>query len=420
MIWNNTKGFPPSLITYLGSVGAFSPGSSTVPVWSEDCKLSFVDSYVRLVKKAHHKKQQPMYPLGSSEIQSHPFAVWTGGTSGGREVIMVFGKWSAADVLRLSQHYSLRRRWERLVACHEWIYHDLFTVLSDWVNIRNAAARELRDRSIEVNQETFTGNVLQRMRRLNRAMATNILLRESLLIQQSSLKEIIALASERYTEFRGLGEDAAEISFISRCIQVDKTLSHDLSVIQGILEQLQNLMTMIISVEQISTGQSVARLTYLGFVFLPLSFVAAIFGITTFTASPKWYPVGAVSALLVTIIVALCTPYLLSAWSSKSATLGGYLSRAKEPEYLDVAERGRSLSRVASSRGSEILYTRRDGSWPRSGVDGSYGLSVPIFSEALHLDKPDTVVLPAILVANNGSKSPERVRLSSTKTAHTV
>jgi hypothetical protein len=274
VIWNSAEGFPTSLIKYLGSVGALSPGSSTVPMWNEDCKLSFVHSYVRLVKEAHHRKHQPMYPLVDSEVQSHPFAVWSGGTLGDRKVIMVFGKWSAADVLQLSQHYSHRRRWERLVACHEWIYHDLLTVLSDWTSIWNAAAGELRDRSSEVNQETFTGNVLQRMRRLNRAMATNILLRESLLIQQSSLKEIIALAPERYVEFRGLEEDAAEISFASRCNQVDRTLSHDLAVVQGILEQLQNLMAMIISVEQISTGQSVARLTYLGFVFLPLSFVA--------------------------------------------------------------------------------------------------------------------------------------------------
>lgn len=273
---NSFHNFPPFLSNYLRSIGAFSPGSSTVPEWDDIQNLVFVHNYVRLVKDPLCQQGRPMYMLGDAEVQSWPFAVWSGAVSSHahESTVIVFGRWSALDISRVQQHYSSKRRWDRLAACHEWIYHDLNTILSDWVGIWNAAAWELRDRSIEVNQENFTGNVLQRMRRLNRAMATNILLRESLLIQQNSLKEIIVLAPQRYFEFRSLEQDAAEVGFISRCSQMDKALSHDLLVVQGMLEQLENLMAMIVSIEQISTGQSVARLTSLGFFFLPVSLVA--------------------------------------------------------------------------------------------------------------------------------------------------
>ncbi|PMD42306.1 hypothetical protein L207DRAFT_580972 [Hyaloscypha variabilis F] len=190
---------------------------------------------------------------------------------------MVFGKWSTQDAALVSKHYSsgASKRWDRLIVAPEWIFHDLNSIFGDWNHIWRLSARVLRDRSLEVNDESFTGNVLQRMRRQNRAMATNIWLRECLLIQQSSVKEIISYGPGQYSEFDSLTKDFAETSFMNRCSQVEKSIAHDLLIAHGILEQLQNLMTMIISIEQISSGQSVARLGFLGFVFLPLSFVAA-------------------------------------------------------------------------------------------------------------------------------------------------
>ncbi|KAH8586963.1 hypothetical protein B0O99DRAFT_694995 [Bisporella sp. PMI_857] len=394
--WDSFDNFPPSLLNYLRSTGAFSPGSSTVPEWDDIHKLSFVHNYVRLVKDPLLRQSQPMYILADAEVQSWPFAVWSGAVSRSSSAVLVFGKWLTSDVLRVQQHYSSQRRWQRLAACPEWIYHDLNIILSDWVGIWNAAAWELKDRSIEVNKENFTGNVLQRMRRLNRAMATNILLRESLLIQQNSLKEIIYLAPERYLEFRCLEQDAAEVGFISRCNQMDKALSHDLLVVQGILEQLQNLMAMIVSVEQISIGQSVARLTYMGFVFLPVSLVAAIFSITTI--SPRWYPVGAVSALLVTIMITLIIPRIMSAWHNRPKGLRGYESQAKSPGSVEEEERGRSPirvtavpllmkgGRVPSSKRSEMIYHRRQGSEPSSVRTRASGvraneISAPMIAE---------------------------------------
>jgi hypothetical protein len=71
-----------------------------------------------------------------------------------------------------------------------------------------------------------------------------------------------------------------------------------------------------------SQAAAVNRLTTMGFVFLPLSFVAVshascefpeippvlitqgIFGITTFTGKAYWYPVAAVPTLLLTLFLA--------------------------------------------------------------------------------------------------------------------
>lgn len=254
--------------------------------------LSFVQNYVRLLDDSNRhssrnsrnlKKAAALYHLDRNEIYSWPLAVWSNGrleednNSSRVPIIMVFGKWSTQDVALVHQHYGAgaRERWSRLAAAPEWIFHDLNSIFGHWNRIWRLAARELRNRSLEVNDENFTGNVLQRMRRLNRAMATNILLRECLLIQEQSMKEITSYASEQYINFDSLAKDSAQTSFTCRCLQVEKSIAHDLLIVHGILEQLQNLMTMIISIEQISSGQSVARLGFLGFVFLPLSFVAA-------------------------------------------------------------------------------------------------------------------------------------------------
>lgn len=219
---------------------------------------------------------------------------------------MVFGKWTIEDVSLVCDHYgdTTGERWNRLSSSPEWIYHDLHSIFSCWSSIWALSTAELRHRSLEVNNENFTGNVLKRMRRLNRAMATHILLRECLLIQQSFIKEVKALGArqyegvdehilqnrfsshpvpddedilqERFMSRRRVQVDVEILQdrFLSRCVQVEKLMVHDLLVVQGILEQLQNLMTMIISIEQISSSKSVAMLGYLGFIFLPLSFAA--------------------------------------------------------------------------------------------------------------------------------------------------
>ncbi|KAK1756518.1 hypothetical protein QBC47DRAFT_187406 [Echria macrotheca] len=72
-----------------------------------------------------------------------------------------------------------------------------------------------------------------------------------------------------------------------------------------ILEQQRNLISLTFELENIAQSRGVARLNGLAFVFPPLSFVATIFGITTFDTPAFWYPVAAVPVLTLTVCAAL-------------------------------------------------------------------------------------------------------------------
>jgi hypothetical protein len=278
---NSFGPFPPSLIHYINSKSAFSAGSSTVPQWDSESGLSFVHRYVRM--KSQETKSEgddvvPMYPLLDQEIYSKSCAAWTGAIFdvGYKKIpmILVFGELSVSDIFQIEAHYRSLKRRNRLLACPEWFYLDLLSSSSHWRNIWGLAVDELGERSTEVNRGHWSGSILQRMRRLNRAMATNLMLRESLHIESNSIKEVCERAADTYASFQGLGKDGFQVAFISRCQQARKSIEHDLLVAQGILEQLQNLMAMVVSLEQISQGEAVGRLGVLAFIFIPISWVA--------------------------------------------------------------------------------------------------------------------------------------------------
>ncbi|ORY15210.1 hypothetical protein BCR34DRAFT_192449 [Clohesyomyces aquaticus] len=64
-------------------------------------------------------------------------------------------------------------------------------------------------------------------------------------------------------------------------------------------KQFENLLALSFNTEMVSQGQTVTRLNFSAFTFLPLSFVATLFGITKISVSAAWYPLWAFVTLLV-------------------------------------------------------------------------------------------------------------------------
>ncbi|TVY90708.1 hypothetical protein LAWI1_G002622 [Lachnellula willkommii] len=311
--------FPKPVLSYIKRWNAFAPGTSLVPQWQDDAGLSFLDNYLRIEYESPEdpEDEQPGYRLGSCKIISMPLAVWTGGHLETRSrsipVVMVIGDFSQADVNYFVRHCGgssgEATRLHRLVQSPEWIYHDLYSAFMDWDEVWDAVRDRLGELDHEVHRQFGTGNIFGRIEGLNKATATNIMLRETLKVQTKSLKTVIKLVKKN----RDISRNKQNIEFVKRGDELLMAWDHYLALANGNKEQLQNLVSMMVSLEQISQGQSVGRLNVLAFTFLPLSFVATIFGMTQFTIHPRWYPAYALPMLSLTLLVAIALPKLISA-----------------------------------------------------------------------------------------------------------
>lgn len=135
--------------------------------------------------------------------------------------------------------------------------------------VLDECAAEVHDEMLSVGR-----GILSRMRRLNKTTAATIMLREALDMQGKSMAFVHQQARGLWLDFDDLAKDEAQGAFLARCEDVGRALEHYEVLAKGTMEQLQNLLQMMISLEQIAQVQSVGRLNSLAFTFLPLSFVA--------------------------------------------------------------------------------------------------------------------------------------------------
>lgn len=191
------------------------------------------------------------------------------------------------------------------------MYHDLYSAFNDWNGIWDAASSHLGELYENVYKQVGSRKVLKRMQDLNKATATNIMLRETLGMQNKSLQVITKMAKRHYRDGNHL-EAPGYDEFLERCTEMSDSLEHYAVLAKGNEEQLQNLLSLMVSMEQISQGQSMGQLNILAFTFLPLSFMASIFGMTQFTMATRWYPAFAIPALFLTVLVATLMPAFAS------------------------------------------------------------------------------------------------------------
>ncbi|KAM6478611.1 hypothetical protein HDV62DRAFT_183862 [Trichoderma sp. SZMC 28011] len=151
--------------------------------------------------------------------------------------------------------------------------------------------------------------IFHQTRGLHRDASTTLALQECIRMHRASLKSLrLGLGrmppSESLKAIQRRLEDIAELLefYQSTCLTV--------------LEQQRNLLNMMFNLETISQSGAVMRLNGLAFVFLPLSFIASIFGMTTITTPAVWYIAVALPTLIATVgavfIINRATDYLQS------------------------------------------------------------------------------------------------------------
>jgi hypothetical protein len=143
-----------------------------------------------------------------------------------------------------------------------------------------------------------------------------ISLREHVRIHKASLKIVM----QRVEYMLGGTDFMATQGLKGRLDDAYQLLEYYEVTAATLLEQQQNLLSLAFNLETVAQGQAVARLNALAFIFLPLSFVASVFGITTFTAPPVWYPIAAVPVLLTTVIIAYAANKFFTSTGTEAST----------------------------------------------------------------------------------------------------
>ncbi|KAL2866496.1 uncharacterized protein BJX67DRAFT_354952 [Aspergillus lucknowensis] len=221
-------------------------------------------------------------------------------------------------------------RWLRLQKQPLWIFADLLHVFGDWSQIWNVTKGKLIVYHREIHTYPLTRPLLDLTRGLHEEAAKVLSVREQLRVHASALTRFLHL--KQVKELHELAERVQE--------HFDDINYHE-ETSQVILRQLDNMMSLAFNIETMTQGQAVARLNVLAVAFLPISWVASIFGMTQFSISAAWYPLWACLALLVIILVPFALPvrgiytYVLglstTRWSYRKTIGSASMIKANDP-----------------------------------------------------------------------------------------
>ncbi|EDP49498.1 hypothetical protein AFUB_075270 [Aspergillus fumigatus A1163] len=223
----------------------------------------------------------------------------------GQTVTIIIGNAMIPDLITvLERHYteSSCARWQRLEKNILWIVPDLLYLFTNW----NAVIIAMKAHLYSAESSGMKGilPVTIQTRLLHQQMQTAIEIREVLRIHQAIANHVIKLNL--------IG--TADKDLDDRLELIKGQMDHNASTIDTVKEQLQNLIQLAFNLEAVSQGQSVARLSALAFIFIPLSYVASVFAIPGLAIDAFWYPASAVPLLVFTIFVAVIIGKFVNFW----------------------------------------------------------------------------------------------------------
>ncbi|KAL2833888.1 hypothetical protein BDW59DRAFT_156689 [Aspergillus cavernicola] len=193
-------------------------------------------------------------------------------------------------------------RMKRLLECPLWIYVDLFQACGNWREVWDVARRDVARRDAQAYQDS--SSTLHLTRKLHRAISHVITLRENLRLHIAASDEFDDLIQSDLRQ-EWLADSDMRTALTKRTRDILHSLEdHHWQVSEVILEQYKTLLDLVFNTETVTQGLAVARLNYLAFAFLPLSFVAGLFGMTTFSISAAWYPLWAFVAFVLVVTAA--------------------------------------------------------------------------------------------------------------------
>ncbi|KAH8588870.1 hypothetical protein B0O99DRAFT_693028 [Bisporella sp. PMI_857] len=300
------------------------------------------------------------FSIGLNKAHCLPLVVWTfkNGlpTHGYRPLVVVISASTGNISSKISSHYmqTHHERWDRLDDNQTWIYLDLYFLFTRWDRVWGAIKQNLSIRIEEVHGRRQAVSIIEQTRQLHRDNNVMISLREHLRIHKASLY-VVLQRTDNWSDPGGPPEARVLHTRLDDAFQL---LEYYDVTATSLLEQQQNLLSLAFNLETVVQGQAVARLNALAFVFLPLSLVASIFGITTFSAPPKWYPVAAIPVLIITVVIAWIANKFLESGSPQSSARQAPMPHNVEKSPTKVANSIKTLCRSSQwnrLRGNKIF-----------------------------------------------------------------
>ncbi|OCL04689.1 hypothetical protein AOQ84DRAFT_415622 [Glonium stellatum] len=247
----------------------------------------------------------------------------------------------------ISRHYRANQgRQGRVRDSPSWVFLDMFIAFSPWSEIWDLARRGLMSREGQVQGKAKASSLLQLTRDLHQDRANVIALREDLRLHIKSVQKFVKIMSSP-GEFDGLKlvSQKKRNDMKNSVEDVLQNLVDQQETSEVILHQFSNLLSLAFNIETVSQGLSVARLNILAFFFLPLSYIAGLFGMTTWTISVHWYPVWGLATLGIVGLLALLINLMFDDGIPSNA---GF--RLKSPFKRDKLEIGGPDGSITSSR----------------------------------------------------------------------
>ncbi|KAI1099592.1 hypothetical protein F4804DRAFT_76899 [Jackrogersella minutella] len=284
-------------------------GLSMLPIFEDgdqSREFCYVTEHIDIGERPPGGYSRGSLRLGEWEACRKPIATWVKNEGVFtqyplRPGIVIFGGKSTDGLSkRIEKHYISEgsRRWDRLCSCLPWIYLDLFYVFTNWDSTLEVARFNIEAKEQDMFNRRAIAPIVQQTRELHRDASTTLALQEGLRLHQASIK--------RFQRGLQSAPDSKELLALRvRMEYVSELLEFYETTCLTILEQQRNLLNLTFNLETVTQSRAVARLNALAIFFLPISFVASIFGITTLEAPAYWYPVAAVPTLLLTAGIAI-------------------------------------------------------------------------------------------------------------------
>ncbi|KAI9771035.1 MAG: hypothetical protein M1839_002971 [Geoglossum umbratile] len=417
--------FPNGMLEYIYSYQRATHGQAVLPSFElED--VDFAIEHIDVHRGSTYPSPLPWAKpqdlgIGIREARRIPISTWYRwrgglGTDPDVPIIVIVGDVDQDLPARLTQLYSEQgqRRYHRLNRLPHWVYADLYFEFTRWDEVWEATRTDMVALREQVYGDKPALPILEQTRALHRYMELVVDRRECLRMHIASVKRYKAgVEGLNVADDREVGRDLKEL--VERLEIVQESLEHHQVTSETSIKQMENLLSLAFNTETVSQGLDVKKLNYLALVFLPLTFMSGIFGMTQFTIRAKWYPAFAFPLLVVTAIIAFLVGKGLS-WKERfriarvrfhNASAGGdeetgTLPHANRPPPPDSPPPSQSKSR---KRPPVIVETQHGEKTPTGGTDEGKD------SPAMHHSRNGSLVPPT----HSPSRNREGHRRSDTR-----
>ncbi|KAL2358265.1 hypothetical protein BJ546DRAFT_1087580 [Cryomyces antarcticus] len=194
-----------------------------------------------------------------------------------------------------------------------YIFVSLYRAFTDWSFTIDSLSREYG--KAEKNSEERSLLVINRVRLLHRSVGKILALREVL------RSHSVAAAKLRKYARTEVGEGRLDVN--SQFADIEDENKDYEQAFATIREKFQNLLGLEFSTESVRTSQSVAVITALAFIFVPLSFLASVFGLNGVNVDAKWFGIACIPIVVISLICTLSIGGIIRLWERNQSEQEG-------------------------------------------------------------------------------------------------